>query len=53
MMSPDELERWEETLVLCADPDAQARIAQGEAEIAAGDYLTAAELRAERGLPSR
>jgi prevent-host-death family protein len=53
MMSPEELESWEETLALYADPEAQARIAQGEAEIAAGDYVTAAELRAEHGLPSR
>jgi len=38
-MSPDELESWEETLALDADPGALARIARGEAEIVAGQYM--------------
>jgi len=52
-MSPDELEGWEETLALDADPGALARIARGEAEIAAGQYIGARELRADYGLLPR
>ena len=52
-MSPDELEGWEETLALEADPGALARIARGEAEIAAGQYIGARELRADYGLLPR
>jgi PHD/YefM family antitoxin component YafN of YafNO toxin-antitoxin module len=52
-MSPDELEGWEETLALDAGPGAHARIARGEAEIAAGQYIGARELRADYGLLPR
>jgi len=52
-MSPDELQSREETLALDADPGAQARIARGEAEIAAGQYVGAQELRADYGLLPR
>jgi len=52
-ISPAELEGWEETLALDADPGALARIARGEAEIAAGQYIGARELRADYGLLPR
>lgn len=47
IMSPDELESLEETLDLLSDPAAMREIRDGEAAIAAGDVVSAEELRAK------
>lgn len=46
LVSPDELEALEETLDLLSDPTALAEIQQARAEIARGEVVDAAELRA-------
>jgi antitoxin YefM len=50
LISPDDLEALEDTLDLLSNPEAMAQIAEAEAEIAAGQGLTADELRASLGL---
>ena len=47
ILSPDELEGLEETLDLMATPGALEEIKAADAEVRAGNYLTAAELRAK------
>ena len=47
ILSPDDLEALEETLEIISAPDALAQIQHAEAEIDAGEFLTAAELRAK------
>ena len=47
IMSPDDLEGIEETLDILATPGALEEIRAADAEVRAGNYLTAAELRAK------
>jgi prevent-host-death family protein len=47
ILSPDELESLEETLDLLSDPEAMREIREAEAAVAAGDVVTADELRAK------
>ncbi len=47
IMSPDELESLEETLDLLSDPNAMRDIRKGEKAVAAGDVVSAEELRAK------
>lgn len=51
LLSLRELRSLEETAALAADEEAQAEIAEGRRDYAAGNYVTADELRAEYGLP--
>ncbi len=44
LISPDDLEGMEMTLEILADPEAVARIRQAEAEVAAGNIVTAQEM---------
>ena len=44
LLSVEDLESMEETLAVLADTDAVGRMAASEAEIAAGDTVSAAEL---------
>ncbi|MBM7783648.1 type II toxin-antitoxin system Phd/YefM family antitoxin [Tenggerimyces flavus] len=46
ILSVEDLESIEATLELLADPDAQARVAQAEAEIAAGETFGIDEVEA-------
>jgi len=46
LINPDELASLEETLDLLSDPAAMAELAVAKAEVRAGDYLTADQLRA-------
>ncbi len=46
LIAAEDLESMEATLELLSDPDAQARIALAEREIARGDVLDETELRA-------
>jgi prevent-host-death family protein len=46
ILSVDDLESIEATMELLADPDAQKRVAQAEAEIAAGDTFSVDEVAA-------
>jgi prevent-host-death family protein len=45
LMAAADLESLEATIELLSDPDAQARIAQSERELAAGEQTTVNELR--------
>ena len=47
IISPDDLESLEETLAILSAPGAIDEIRSAEKELAAGGYLTAAELRAK------
>lgn len=47
IMSPDDLEGIEETLDIFATPGALEEIRAADAEVRAGNYVTAAELRAK------
>ena len=47
ILSPDDLESLEETLDLLSDRAAMGEIRKGEAAVAAGDVVTADELRAK------
>ena len=47
IMSPDDLEGIEETLDILSTPGALEEIRAADAEVRAGNYLTAAELRAK------
>lgn len=47
IMAADELESIEATLELLADPEAQERITEAEAAIAAGDVHTVGDLKAD------
>ncbi len=47
ILSPDDLEALEETLDILSDPKAMRAIRKAEAEIDAGKFLTADELRAK------
>jgi prevent-host-death family protein len=47
ILSVEDLESIEATMELLADPDAQARVAQAEAEIAAGDVYSLDLVRRE------
>ncbi len=47
IMSPDDLESLEDTLDILATPGALEEIRAAEADVRAGTYLTAAELRAK------
>lgn len=47
LLSPDDLEALEETLDLLSAPGALEEIHAAEKDLAEGDYLTAAELRAK------
>ena len=47
IMSPEDLEGIEETLDILATPGALDEIRAADAEVRAGNYLTAAELRAK------
>jgi len=46
LINPDELASLEETLDLLSDPAAMAELEVAKAEVRAGDYLTADQLRA-------
>lgn len=47
IMSPDDLESLEETLDILSTPGALEEIRAADAEVRAGNYFTAAELRAK------
>jgi antitoxin YefM len=47
IMSPDDLEGIEETLDILSTPGALEEIRAADAEVRAGNYFTAAELRAK------
>lgn len=47
LMSPDDLAALEDTLELLSDPAAMAEIVQARREAAAGEYVSADELRAK------
>ena len=47
IMSPDDLEGIEETLDILSTPGALEEIRAADADVRAGNYLTAAELRAK------
>jgi antitoxin YefM len=47
IMSPDEYEGLEETLDILSTPGALEQVRQADAEIDAGNWVTAAELRAK------
>jgi antitoxin YefM len=47
IMSPDDLEGIEETLDILSTPGALEEIRASDAEVRAGNYFTAAELRAK------
>lgn len=46
LMSAEDLESLEATLELQADPEAQERVRDAQAEIARGDYVTGQEMEA-------
>jgi prevent-host-death family protein len=46
LVSPDDLESLEETLDILSDPEALARLREGEAELDRGEGLDEAQLRA-------
>ncbi len=50
LISPDDLEALEDTLDLLSDPEAMAQIAEAEADVKAGRFITGDELRARYGL---
>jgi antitoxin YefM len=47
LISAEDLESMEATLELLSDPDALARVAQAQADLAAGQQVTQAEMAAE------
>lgn len=47
LMSAEDLESLEATLELLSDPDALARVAQAQADLAAGHQITQAQMAAE------
>jgi prevent-host-death family protein len=47
LLSPDDLESLEETLAILSDPYALQEIREAEAQIDAGNFLTADQLRAK------
>jgi prevent-host-death family protein len=47
LMSAEDLESLEATLELLSDPDALARVAQAQADLAAGRQVTQAQMAAE------
>ena len=47
LMSAEDLESLEATLELLSDPDALARVAQAQADLAAGQHVTQAQMAAE------
>jgi len=50
LISPDDLEALEDTIDLLSDPNAMAQIAEAEADVKAGRFMTGDELRAKYGL---
>lgn len=53
LVSPDDLESLEETLVVLSDPELMARIREGEAAIETGDLMTLEELQENLKLKRR
>jgi antitoxin YefM len=47
LISPDDLERLEETLAVLSDPELLARVREGEKAMAHGEGVALEELRAE------
>jgi len=50
VMSPDYLESLEETIAIASNPELVAAIAEGEAELDAGQVVSLEEVMAEFGL---
>lgn len=47
LISPDDLESLEETLVIMSDPDLMAAVKEGHEEAARGDLVPLADVKAE------
>lgn len=50
LISPDDLEALEDTLDLLSNPEAMAQLAEAEADVAAGRFVTGEELAEQYGL---